>query len=45
MDNLQALREEIDNMVIEDKQKVRLAEQIIACIDHLSGLLDKFNNE
>lgn len=45
MENLQALREEIDNMVITSPKKAKLAENIIIAIDNLSQLLAEFSNE
>lgn len=45
MENLQALRQEIDNMVITSPKKVKLAENIIIAIDNLSELLADFSNE
>lgn len=45
MEALQALKEEIDNMVITSPKKVKLAENILIAIDNLEELLGKFNNE
>lgn len=45
MENLQALREEINEMVITEPEQVKKAENIIIAIDNLSELLADFSNE
>lgn len=42
---LDALRDEINNMIITSPEKVQIAENIIIAIDNLSELLTKFNNK